>query len=78
MKTFYDAEAVVIGYEPGKGRIKGVCGALKCRMESGKEFKIGTGLSDAVRSNPPKIVLPPLPFSPRTYYLEFLNVCAKW
>lgn len=57
MKTFYDAEAVVIGYEPGKGRNKGVCGALKCRMESGKEFKIGTGLSDSIRLNPPKIVI---------------------
>ncbi len=59
MKIFYDAEAVVIGYEAGKGRNQGVCGALKCRMESGKVFKIGTGLNDAVRLNPPKIVTLP-------------------
>ena len=59
VKTFLDAEAVVVGYETGKGRNKGVCGALKCKMESGKEFKIGTGLSDAVRKNPPKIVMAP-------------------
>jgi DNA ligase 1 len=60
VKTFFDAEAIVVGYEPGKGRNKGVCGALKCQMENGKEFKIGTGLSDAVRENPPKVVLYPL------------------
>ena len=56
VKTFLDADAVVIGYEAGKGKRKGVCEALKCRMASGKEFKIGTGLSDSVRENPPKIV----------------------
>lgn len=36
VKTFYDAEAVVLGYEPGKGHAKGMTGALKCQMESGK------------------------------------------
>lgn len=36
IKTFYDAEAVVTGYAPGKGRNKGSTGALMCRMESGK------------------------------------------
>jgi ATP-dependent DNA ligase len=36
IKTFYDAEAEVTGYEPGKGKHKGVTGALKCKMESGK------------------------------------------
>lgn len=56
VKAFMDAEAVVVGYEPGKGRSKESCGALKCRMQSGNEFKIGTGLSDVVRQNPPKIV----------------------
>ena len=56
VKTFLDAEAVVIGYEPGKGKNNGICGALKCKMESGREFKIGTGLSDAMRRDPPKVV----------------------
>ncbi|KAF5380940.1 hypothetical protein D9615_003941 [Tricholomella constricta] len=36
VKTFYDAEAVVTGYVPGKGRNQGTTGALKCKMESGK------------------------------------------
>ena len=36
IKTFYDAEALVTGYVAGKGRNKGVTGALKCKMASGK------------------------------------------
>ncbi|TPX70804.1 hypothetical protein SpCBS45565_g01500 [Spizellomyces sp. 'palustris'] len=55
VKTFFDAEAKVLGYEPGKGKHKGSTGALKCIMESGKLFKIGTGLSDQERRNPPPI-----------------------
>ncbi|KAI8621317.1 hypothetical protein BC830DRAFT_277038 [Chytriomyces sp. MP71] len=55
VKSFYDAEAVVIGYEAGKGKNNGVVGSLKCRMACGKEFKVGTGLSDAERSKPPKV-----------------------
>ncbi|TFK20564.1 DNA ligase/mRNA capping enzyme [Coprinopsis marcescibilis] len=55
VKTFYDAEAVVTGYAPGKGRNAGTTGALMCRMESGKTFNVGTGLSDKQRRNPPKV-----------------------
>ncbi|XP_048253450.1 uncharacterized protein LOC124135824 isoform X2 [Haliotis rufescens] len=55
MKKFHDAEAVVIGHEKGKGRNQFVCGALRCRMECGKEFSVGSGLSDAQRRKPPKI-----------------------
>ncbi|KAG6890709.1 hypothetical protein C0995_005082 [Termitomyces sp. Mi166 len=54
-QTFYDAEAVVTGHVPGKGRHQGFTGALKCRMRSGKTFSVGTGLSDKQRKNPPKI-----------------------
>lgn len=55
LKKFYDAEAVVIGYDPGKGRFTGAVGALKCRMECGKEFKVGSGLTDKDHRRPPKI-----------------------
>ncbi|KAK6353089.1 hypothetical protein TWF696_005079 [Orbilia brochopaga] len=57
VKTFHDAEAKVIGHEPGKGRNLGRCGALKCEMMdgSGKKFKVGTGLDDKMRNNPPKV-----------------------
>ncbi|PPQ74948.1 hypothetical protein CVT24_010179 [Panaeolus cyanescens] len=54
IKTFYDAEAIVIGHAPGKGRNKGITGALKCKMASGKLFNVGSGLTDKIRKNPPK------------------------
>lgn len=40
IKTFYDAEAEVTGYEPGKGKHSGSTGALKCKMASGKVCQI--------------------------------------
>ncbi|KAJ6466915.1 hypothetical protein C8R45DRAFT_838778 [Mycena sanguinolenta] len=55
IKTFYDAEAEVTGYTAGKGKHAGLTGALKCKMQSGKTFNVGTGLSDKQRKNPPKI-----------------------
>ena len=36
IKTFYDAEAIVVGHAPGKRRNKGITGALKYKTESGK------------------------------------------
>ncbi|EUC59263.1 ATP-dependent DNA ligase domain protein [Rhizoctonia solani AG-3 Rhs1AP] len=55
VKTFYDGEAEVIGYEPGKGKHKGVTGALKCVMATGKKFSVGSGLTDKQRRGPPKV-----------------------
>ncbi|CAE6454620.1 unnamed protein product [Rhizoctonia solani] len=55
VKTFYDGEAEVVGYEPGKGKHKGVAGALKCLMASGKKFSVGSGLTDKQRRAPPKV-----------------------
>ncbi|KAL0060661.1 hypothetical protein AAF712_012538 [Marasmius tenuissimus] len=55
VKTFYDAEAIVTGHADGSGKNKGVCGALKCKMESGKTFNCGSGLTDKQRKNPPKV-----------------------
>ncbi|KZN42592.1 DNA ligase [Pseudoalteromonas luteoviolacea] len=54
-KPKFDAEAVVIAHLPGKGKYKGMMGALKVRMSSGVEFNIGTGFSDAQRKSPPPI-----------------------
>jgi DNA ligase 1 len=48
IKTFYDAEAEVIGYEPGKGKYTGVTGSLKCKMESGK---VWNGSKDGQHTN---------------------------
>jgi len=55
VKIVDDAEATVIGYTAGKGRHKGVVGALQCRMPNGIEFDLGTGLNDAERRNPPAV-----------------------
>jgi DNA ligase-1 len=54
VKTFYDAEARVVGHKPGKGRHKGRLGALECE-NNGITFKVGTGFSDYERENPPAI-----------------------
>lgn len=61
MKKFLDDEATVIGYEEseintkGKSHLIGSMGALICKTDSGIQFKIGSGFSDAQRLSPPKI-----------------------
>ncbi|TWT38683.1 DNA ligase [Blastopirellula retiformator] len=55
VKTFHDAEAVVIAHQPGKGKHKGRLGALTVQMPDGTEFSVGTGFSDAQRSAPPQL-----------------------
>ena len=55
LKPWQDAEATVIGYTPGKGKYAGMTGALNMQMPDGKTFRIGSGLSDALRRNPPPI-----------------------
>jgi len=55
VKTFHDAECEVMGYTKGKGKYQNIVGAIECQMKNGTLFKIGTGLSDALRANPPKI-----------------------
>ncbi len=54
-KPFDDAEARVIGYEPGKGKYEGQVGALRVQRADGVVFSIGTGLSDADRAHPPSV-----------------------
>jgi len=53
VKTFRDAEAVVLGHQPGKGKFKGLLGALTVQLPDGTEFSVGTGFSDAQRAAPP-------------------------
>jgi DNA ligase-1 len=55
LKPFEDAEAIVIGYKPGKGKNTGLMGAIKVRMDNGKEFYIGSGFTQQQRKNPPPI-----------------------
>ena len=55
VKTHEDAEARVTGYEAGRGRHVGRTGALWVETPEGQRFRIGSGLSDADRKNPPPI-----------------------
>lgn len=55
VKSFQDAEAVVIAHEPGHGKNEGLLGALRVRTSDGREFKVGTGFTDADRRNPPEV-----------------------
>lgn len=55
LKPYFDAEAVVIGYIPGKGKYTGMLGSLEVETLDKKRFKIGSGFSDAERKKPPAI-----------------------
>lgn len=55
LKPQLDAEAEVIAHEPGQGKYKGMLGALLVITPDGQRFRLGTGLSDEQRRNPPKI-----------------------
>jgi DNA ligase-1 len=55
VKTFQDAEAVVIQHQPGTGKHVGRLGALLVELPNGIRFSIGTGFSDPERENPPPI-----------------------
>ncbi|MFC1602722.1 DNA ligase [Pseudomonadota bacterium] len=55
VKSFDDMEGRVIGYRPGKGKYRGMTGALWVEIEGGKRFYIGTGLTDRERAEPPPL-----------------------
>lgn len=54
VKSFFDAEALVIEHLAGEGRHKGRLGALLVELADGTRFSVGTGFSDAERKSPPK------------------------
>jgi DNA ligase-1 len=55
VKNFKDDECKIIGYNEGKGKFKGLVGSFNCRLKNGIEFKLGIGLSNHLRKNPPKL-----------------------
>jgi DNA ligase-1 len=55
IKSFHDAEARVLGHDPGAGRHKGRLGALLVELGDGTKFSVGTGFSDAERDRPPAV-----------------------
>ena len=55
LKTYEDAEAVVVGHLPGKGKFAGMLGALLVEMPEGRRFRLGTGFSNEERLEPPPL-----------------------
>src|SRR5690625_3135841 len=55
LKPYQDAEARVIAYHPGQGRLAGMMGSIEVRTPDGREFAIGSGFTDAQRADPPPI-----------------------
>lgn len=55
VKTYLDAEAVVLAYVPGKGKFTGMMGSMVVETADGVRFRLGSGFSDAERADPPPI-----------------------
>lgn len=53
VKPWHDAEATVVGHEPGKGRHKGRMGALNVKLPGGQPLTLGSGFTDAEREVDP-------------------------
>lgn len=55
VKPLEDADAQVVGHESGQGKYEKNVGALWLQTSEGLRFKLGTGLSDSDRQEPPEI-----------------------
>jgi DNA ligase-1 len=55
LKPWLDTEAVVVGYIPGKGKYQGMTGAFLMEMPGGTRFRLGSGLTDSLRRQPPPL-----------------------
>lgn len=55
LKTYEDAEAVVVAHLPGKGKYLGILGSLLVEMPDGRRFRLGTGFTDVERRDPPPV-----------------------
>lgn len=55
VKPYTDAEARVVAYNPGSGRLDGLMGSLEVVTPGGRRFAIGTGFSDEQRADPPPV-----------------------
>jgi DNA ligase-1 len=55
LKPHLAAEAVVVGYRAGAGKLDEFVGALEIESPQGRRFFIGSGLDDAARRDPPPI-----------------------
>ncbi len=54
-KSYQDGEAEVVGYSQGQGKYQNMVGALLVKDAQGRQFKLGSGLSEQQRAEPPAI-----------------------
>lgn len=54
-KPYQDAEARVVGHTAGRGKYVGMLGALIVERPDGLQFRIGSGLSNEQRADPPPL-----------------------
>lgn len=54
-KPYDDAEARVVAHTAGRGKYRGMLGALIVQRPDGLRFRIGSGFTDAQRAAPPPI-----------------------
>jgi DNA ligase 1 len=55
LKPVQDDEAVVVAHIAGQGKYAGMLGALEVKTANGLRFRLGTGLTDTQRQQPPAI-----------------------
>lgn len=55
LKSFVDAEAVVVAHHPGAGKHAGRLGSMTVEGADGMRFRVGAGFSDAERESPPPL-----------------------
>ena len=55
VKKTRDMEGLVIGINKGKGKYEHAMGSLTLKLENGIVFKLGSGFTDLIRSNPPPV-----------------------
>jgi DNA ligase-1 len=55
VKNYTDAECKIVSYNKGSKKYRNVVGSLSCKMNNNQIIKIGSGLNDEQRKNPPKI-----------------------
>lgn len=55
LKPHDDAEVRVVAHLAGRGKYTGMTGALLVEREDGARFRLGSGLSDAERADPPPL-----------------------
>lgn len=55
VKPYMESEARVLAYLPGRGKHEGRLGSLLVEEADGTRFRLGTGFSDAERTDPPPL-----------------------